>query len=98
MLPIDVLDQLASSSCVVSMTAANVPGAGPIYPAITQRLATILENHARLYRTGARIVCSSDAGVGPTNSITSVIQTVLAAQLVAKGRILEDNDGLKTVK
>lgn len=68
----DVLQQLASSSCVVSMTAANVPGAGPIYPAIQQRLATILENHATLYRSGARIVCSSDGGVGPTKPHTAL--------------------------
>jgi imidazolonepropionase-like amidohydrolase len=61
----DILQQLAASGCVISMTAAVVPGATPIYPAMRQRLAAILDNHATLYRAGARIVCSSDAGVGP---------------------------------
>ena len=51
---------------VISMTAAVVPERRtPIYPAMRQRLDAILANHATLYRAGARIVCSSDAGVGP---------------------------------
>jgi imidazolonepropionase-like amidohydrolase len=68
----DVLQQLAASSCVISMTAAVVPGSTPIYPAIRQRLAAILDNHATLYRAGARIVCSSDAGVGPNKPHTAL--------------------------
>ena len=68
----EVLRQLADSGCVVSMTAAQVPGAGPIYPAIQQRLAAILENHTMLYRSGARIVCSSDAGVAPSKPHTAL--------------------------
>ena len=61
----DVLSRLAASDCVVSMTAAVVPGGQAPYPAIVQRLAAILSNHTTLYRQGARLVCSSDAGVGP---------------------------------
>jgi imidazolonepropionase-like amidohydrolase len=68
----DVLQLLAASSCVISMTAAVVPGAAPIYPAMRQRLAAILDNHATLYRAGARIVCSSDAGVGPNKPHTAL--------------------------
>jgi imidazolonepropionase-like amidohydrolase len=60
-----VLRQLAASNCVISMTAAMVPSATPIYPAMAQRRDAIFENHTTLYRSGARIVCSSDAGVGP---------------------------------
>jgi imidazolonepropionase-like amidohydrolase len=67
-----VLQLLAASSCVISMTAAVVPGAAPIYPAMRQRLAAILDNHATLYRAGARIVCSSDAGVGPNKPHTAL--------------------------
>jgi imidazolonepropionase-like amidohydrolase len=61
----DVLARLAASDCVVSVTAAVVPGGQAPYPAIARRLAAILPNHATLYRQGARLVCSSDAGVGP---------------------------------
>lgn len=68
----DVLQQLAASSCVISMTAAVVPGATPIYPAMRQRLAAIVDNHTTLYRAGARIVCSSDAGVGPNKPHTAL--------------------------
>lgn len=37
-----------------------------------QRLAAVLVNHATLYRAGARIVCSSDAGVGPDEAHTAL--------------------------
>jgi len=63
---------------VISMTAAVVPGAVPIYPAIRDRLAAILDNHATLYRAGARIVCSSDAGVGPNKPHTALPHGVSA--------------------
>jgi imidazolonepropionase-like amidohydrolase len=48
------------------MTAAVVSGSAPPFPAIRQRMAAILANHQQLYRRGARVVCSSDAGVAPT--------------------------------
>ena len=67
-----VLEQLAASDCVISMTAAVVPGTTAIYPAIRARLAAILANHETLYRSGARIVCSSDAGVGPNKPHTAL--------------------------
>jgi imidazolonepropionase-like amidohydrolase len=68
----DVLQQLAASRCVISMTAAVAPGATAVYPAMRQRVAAILENHATLHRAGARIVCSSDAGVGPNKPHTAL--------------------------
>ena len=68
----EVLQQLAASRCVISMTAAVVPGVALIYPAMRERLAAILDNHATLYRAGARIVCSSDAGVGPNKPHTAL--------------------------
>jgi imidazolonepropionase-like amidohydrolase len=49
----------ASRRSATSVTAAAV------HPAIVKRLSAILANHAKLYRLGARVVCSSDAGVGP---------------------------------
>ena len=62
----ELLDELASSRSVLSMTAAVVSGSAPPFPAIRQRMAAILANHQQLYRRGARVVCSSDAGVAPT--------------------------------
>ena len=67
-----VLGQLAASRCVISMTAAVAPTGAVIYPAIRERLAAILANHETLYRSGARIVCSSDAGVGPNKPHTAL--------------------------
>ena len=67
-----VLDRLAASSSVISMTAAVVSDATPPhYPEIAKRLAAIIENHVSLFRNGARVVCSSDAGVGPNKPHTA---------------------------
>lgn len=62
----DILAELAGSDSVVSMTAAVLPGERVIYPDIAKRLDAILTNHATLYQQRARLVCSSDAGVGPS--------------------------------
>jgi imidazolonepropionase-like amidohydrolase len=61
----EVLEQLARSGAAISMTGAQMPGQVPPYPAMMQRLSAILANAATLHGAGARIVCSSDAGVGP---------------------------------
>ncbi len=61
----EVLEQLARSGAAICMTGALLPGVTPPYPAMRQRLSAILDNTAVLHRAGARIVCSSDAGVGP---------------------------------
>jgi imidazolonepropionase-like amidohydrolase len=67
-----VLEHLAASRCVISMTAAMVPGEAVIYPAMRARLTEIFANMATLYRAGARLVCSSDAGVGPNKPHTAL--------------------------
>jgi imidazolonepropionase-like amidohydrolase len=61
----EVIADLAASGSAISMTAAVLRGDRVIYPAIAKRLAAIIANHTALYERGARIVCSSDAGVGP---------------------------------
>lgn len=61
----ELLEHLAASQCVISMTAALIPGAPVPHPAMAKRLGAIHANHAALYRAGARIVCSSDAGIAP---------------------------------
>ena len=61
----EVLARLASTGTAISMTAAVLPGITAAYPAIRQRLEAIITNHATLRASGARVVCSSDAGVGP---------------------------------
>jgi imidazolonepropionase-like amidohydrolase len=62
----DVLQQLADSDTALSMTAAVLPNVEPRFPAMRQRLDAILVNHTTLFALGARIVCSSDAGVVPS--------------------------------
>ena len=61
----EILEVLARSGATISMTAAVVPGITAPYPAMRQRLAAIRANCAVLVRAGARMVCSSDGGVGP---------------------------------
>jgi imidazolonepropionase-like amidohydrolase len=61
----DILEQLARSGVAISMTAAVLPGSEAPFPAMRKRLDAILANCATLVRAGARVVCSSDAGVGP---------------------------------
>lgn len=61
----EILEVLARSGAAISMTAAVVPGITAPYPAMPQRLAAIRANCPVLVRAGARMVCSSDGGVGP---------------------------------
>ena len=61
----EVLDALAESGTALSMTAAVLPNVERRFPAMRQRLDAILANHTTLFALGARIVCSSDAGVVP---------------------------------
>jgi imidazolonepropionase-like amidohydrolase len=60
-----VLEDLAASDCMLSMTAAVLPDTTGVYPAMLARRDAIFANHTTLYRAGARIVCSSDGGVSP---------------------------------
>jgi imidazolonepropionase-like amidohydrolase len=62
--PDGVLQRLADSDVVVSVTAGNLPDATPP-PAIAARLDAVRENMAWLAAHGARMVAGSDAGVGP---------------------------------
>lgn len=59
-----LLDRIAASGAVVSVTAGNIPGAAP-HPAIAQRMAEIAANHTRMFRAGATMVPGTDAGVSP---------------------------------
>jgi imidazolonepropionase-like amidohydrolase len=61
----ETIERIVAGGTVVSATAANLPGVEAPYPAMRRRIAAILTNHAALLRAGARMVCSSDAGVVP---------------------------------
>jgi imidazolonepropionase-like amidohydrolase len=60
-----LLEQIAASGVVVSVTAGSVPAGPAPPPAIAQRLAAILANHGRMFRAGATMVPGTDAGVSP---------------------------------
>jgi len=60
-----VIAELGRRRAVVSVTGGTLPGTTPPYPAIVKRRDAIMTNHAALHRAGARIVCGTDAGVGP---------------------------------
>src|SRR6266702_4284029 len=60
-----LLDRIAASGIVISVTAGNIPDGSPPHPAIAQRMAAIIANHGRMLRAGATMVPGSDAGVTP---------------------------------
>lgn len=60
-----MLDRIAASDMVVSVTVGLVPGAPAPPPAMRQRLSAIVANHARMFRAGATMVPGTDAGVNP---------------------------------
>jgi len=60
-----LLDRIAASGVVVSVTAGNIPAAPAPPPAIAQRLAAILANHGQMFRAGATMVPGTDAGASP---------------------------------
>jgi imidazolonepropionase-like amidohydrolase len=60
-----VIAELGRRQTVVSVTTGEVPGTSPRNPAILKRRPAIKKNYAALHRAGARIVCGTDAGVGP---------------------------------
>jgi imidazolonepropionase-like amidohydrolase len=61
----DILARIAAGGSVISATAAVLPGQPVLHEAIRVRLEAILANLGTLHRSGARIVCSSDAGIAP---------------------------------
>jgi imidazolonepropionase-like amidohydrolase len=60
-----LLDRIAASGVVVSVTAGNMPNAPVPHPAIARRMAAIVANHGRMFRAGATMVPGTDAGVSP---------------------------------
>lgn len=60
-----LLDRIAASGVVVSVTAGAIPDGPPPHPAIAQRMASIVANHGRMFRAGATMVPGTDAGVSP---------------------------------
>jgi imidazolonepropionase-like amidohydrolase len=60
-----LLDRIAASDVVVSVTAGSIPAGPAPPPAIAQRMAAILANHRRMFRAGATMVPGTDAGASP---------------------------------
>jgi imidazolonepropionase-like amidohydrolase len=60
-----MLDRIAASHTVVSVTVGTMPGGPPPPPAMRQRMSAILANHRRMFRAGATMVPGTDAGVSP---------------------------------
>jgi imidazolonepropionase-like amidohydrolase len=60
-----VIAELGRRQAVVSVTTGEVPGTTPRNPALLKRRPAIVSNYTALQRAGARIVCGTDAGVGP---------------------------------
>jgi imidazolonepropionase-like amidohydrolase len=60
-----LLDRIAASGVVVSVTVGNMPNGFAPHPAIAQRMAAIVANHGRMFRAGATMVPGTDAGVSP---------------------------------
>ncbi len=60
-----LLDRIAASGVVVSVTVGTIPDGSPPHPAIAQRMAAIVANHGRMFRAGATMVPGTDAGVSP---------------------------------
>ncbi len=61
----EVIAELGRRRAVVSITGGFLPGSPPPFPAMAMRRDAIMANHGALHRAGARIVCGTDAGVGP---------------------------------
>ncbi len=62
----ELLERLARSDVAICVDGAFLPGADAPPADIRQRVDAIINNHRTLFRAGGRIVCSSDAGVGPS--------------------------------
>ena len=60
-----MLDRIAASGVIVSVTAGTIPSAPALPPVIAQRIARILANHRRMFLAGAAMVPGTDAGLSP---------------------------------
>lgn len=83
----DVLRRIAGSGTVVSITAGVLPG-GAVPPAIRERLDRVKQNMLRLHHLGARLVASSDGGIGPAKP--HAVLPYALPDMVALGLSAED--------
>ncbi len=60
-----MLDRIAASDIVVSVTVGTLPSGPALPPAMAQRMAAIIANHGRMFRAGATMIPGTDAGVSP---------------------------------
>ena len=60
-----MLDRIAASGILVSVTAGTIPSAPALPPAVAQRIASILANHRRMFLAGAAMAPGTDAGISP---------------------------------
>ncbi len=60
-----LLDRMAASGVVVSVTLGAIPGAPALPSPIARRMAGILANHRRMFLAGAAMVPGTDAGLSP---------------------------------
>jgi imidazolonepropionase-like amidohydrolase len=80
----DLIARLGDQRTAVSVTGGAVPGAVSAYPAMAKRLEAITAIHAELREAGARIVCGTDAGVGP-NKPHDVLRYAISEYLPTLG-------------
>lgn len=72
-----LLQHLAESGIVVRTTPGSVPGGPPPAPAIAARMQQIMRGLKALRDSGARLVVSTDAGVGPGKPHDAMAYAVL---------------------
>lgn len=61
----DLVRELAASGIVVRTTPGTVPGAPAPPPAVAARMQQIVQGLRTLHESGAHVVVSTDAGIGP---------------------------------
>jgi imidazolonepropionase-like amidohydrolase len=72
-----LLRDLANSNIVVRTTPGLTPGGPPLAPAIAARIHQIVRGLRALRESGARLVVSTDAGVGPRKPHDAMAYAVL---------------------
>jgi imidazolonepropionase-like amidohydrolase len=60
-----MLDRIAASGIVVSVTLGRMPDGPAVPAAMLRRMSAIVANHGRLFRAGATMVPGTDAGISP---------------------------------
>lgn len=73
----ELLRDLADSGIVVRTTPGSVPGGPPPAPAIAARMHQIMAGLRALRESGARLVVSTDAGIGPGKPHDAMAYAVL---------------------